>query len=170
MPTVQQNPATEANVSWRSQPAGACVSNEAGQEIANGLVVQMPESAPAAPISLSPDANNLAQLDAANALLVPGVLVYSGSLSLAPGDTSAAIFSGWSGAIDGTIAFMELNLLIDPTETGVETGVSSGVFVWPQIFVTDREVTQIKVKVKNNTKTVTITLRLAQLPNPPVQS
>lgn len=170
MPTVQQNSAIEAAVTWRNQGAGACVPNEAGQEIANALVVKMPGSAPAAPVAISADTNNLAQLDAANALLVPGILVFADILPLAAGDSTPLIFSGWSGAIDGTIAFLELVLLIDANETGIETATSSGVFVWPQAFVTERTTTEIKVKVKNFSHAVQVSLRLAQLPNPPIQA
>ena len=170
MPTVQQNSATEGNVSWRNSPAGGCVTRAVGEEIAAGLVVQMPASAPVAPVTLSADPNNLAQLDAANALLVPGVLVYSNQLSLAVGDTSPLVFSGWQEAIDATIAFMELVLLIDPSETGVQTTGSSGIYVWPQMFVIERAAAEVKVSVKNFTQAVSVTLRLAQLPNAPTQA
>lgn len=170
MPTVQQNSATEGIVTFRSQGAGACVSNEALAEIASALLVQMPSAAPIAPLILSTDPNNLAQLDAANALLVPGILVYSNTLSLAAGDNTPLIFSGWSNSIDATIAFLEVVLLIDPTETGVLAFTGGTAFIWPQMFVTKRISSEIDIIVKNFTKTVSVTLRLAQLPNPPNQS
>jgi hypothetical protein len=134
------------------------------------LVVKQPTNAPAAPIAISSDNNNLATLDAANALLVPGILVYSGNNTAPGGDSSPIIFSGWSSSIDATTAFLEIVMFVDATEPGVQTSTGSTVFIRPNYEVVERTAQIIRVRVFHATKPVTISLRLAQLPIPPSQT
>ncbi len=169
--SVNTNSATEAIISLRGAPAGSCWTQAQLQELTRLLVVKFPQAAPSAAMVVSDAVNNLASLDAANAIFVPAVDVFTDTKILAGGTgIGPLIFGGWPSSIDATTAFLEVNLFCDPTEPGTETATSSGVFMRPTWEITQRIANTIKIVVYNATKAVSVSIRLASVPIAPAQA
>jgi len=169
--SVNPNSASEATVSIRSAPADSCWTLAQLTELARLLVIKFPLGAQTAAMVVSTQTNNLASLDAANAIFVPATLVYARTLTLAAGGgTGPLVFSGWSSEIDATVAFLEVNLFLASNEPGVETATSSEVFVRPNYEITERTASTIRIKVFHATLACSVAIKLAQVPIAPAQS
>lgn len=171
MSDLNPNSANEAQVAVRQPPSGGCFTLAELQEIATALKITLPINAPVAAMVVSAETNNLASLDATNAVFVPAISVFARTLTLAAASgVGPLIFTGWGSNIDATTAFLEVMLFVDPTEPGVETATSSGVFLRPSWEITERIASEIKIKVYHATKACSVSIRLAQVPIPPAQS
>ena len=169
--SVNPDSASEAVVSMRSAPADSCWTLAQLQEFARLLVVKFPQTGAAPAMVVSTQANNLASLDAANAIFVPAIQVYSGTLTLAAGGgTGPLVFAGWSSEIDATVAFLEVNLFLAIIEPGVDSATSSGKFMRPNYEITERTAATIRIKVFHATLACSVAIKLAQVPIAPAQS
>lgn len=168
---VQQNSGVEAQVSVRQAPDGSCWTMAQLQELSRLLVVKFPKAAPSAAMRVSSAINNLASLDSENAILVPAISVYADTKTLAGGSgIGPLVFGGWSGSIDATTSFLEVMLICDPTEPGIETATASGVFMRPMYEIKERIANEIKIAVYNATLATHVSIRLASIPIAPAQS
>lgn len=172
---VNQDITAQATVSTRKVPPNACVSQALVDAVGAALVVKLP-SGQAAQVEVSVDSNNLATLDAANAILVPAIVTWADSLPLAAGASVPLVFSGWPTSMDATVAFMEVRLIVAALEAGtpacvpvssVPTAIKSIRPSWEYVSILANEV---KIAVYHHTSGVNVQLRLAQLPIPPVQA
>jgi len=173
--STNQDPTDEALVSFRNPTPGSCLTKELLQELASLLVVKLGSITQKVEVPVSTDTNNLASLDAANAILVPAVVVYSDTKTVPAIGPYELVFSGWPSEIDGTVGFLEIVLY--STNPGVAAATGSGVTavnIQPRYKVTERTATSITVVVLNmkssDANGATVTFRLAQLPIPPTQS
>ena len=168
--SVNPNSNQEASIAFRSPPAGSCWNQAMLDELKKLIVVTIPPGATNIVPPIAAATNNIASLDAANAIFVPATEVFTQTQTNPAGSSTPLIFTGWPSSIDATTAFLEVMLYLDTTEPGIETATSSGRFMRPNWEITQRVADTIKIKVVNSAHASQVSIRLASVPVAPAQS
>lgn len=163
------------DISFRPAAPGDCVNDAARQEIANSLVVTLPQSALEAQDGpcASSDPNNIASVDAEGCVLVPQTVLYREEQTWdASSPSTNLVFDGFAAeGIDATSAALSIHLYLSSTETGVEVDKTGGgtAFIWPSYVIEERSAGQIEISIKNATQDVRVEIELSQYPVPQEQ-
>lgn len=161
------------SVKWRTPRAGSCLTAAMLEELADLLDIQLPTAGSAAAPCISRDANNLAQLDPQNCVLVPGAKLYTEEQTWSASAATDVDFEGFAAQqIDPTACLFCCYLLLDSAEAGkdVQGDPSGSVNVRPNFEVVELSSSKITIAVKNATSDVTVKIQLLQLPIPPEQA
>ena len=168
---VNPDAAQELDVSFRPAPAGSCFTDEQLAQLAQMLVVKLPEGGDSeGQACTSKDANNIASVDADGCILVPASKIYREEQTWdASAPTENLEFTEFAGlGFDALVCGLAIHIYLSSTETGTAVVASpTGVaHIRPSYEIIERSAGKIEIAIKNATQDVRVEIELTQVPLP----
>lgn len=168
---VNPDAAQELDVSFRPAPMGSCFTDEQLAQLAQMLVVRMPEGSENQSQSCaSKDVNNIASVDADGCILVPATEVYREEQTWDAATPSENLeFSEFAAlGFDATVCMLAVHIFLSSTETGtpVQGDPSGTKYIKPSYQIVSRAANLIEIAIHNANEDVRVEIELLKVPLP----